>query len=194
MTAIAKDFDEDEVLASSIGGLVLCAPKGTAAPADALVDWPTGWESVGLIDDNGIKTTYKKDQTEHFAWNVRGTVKRVPKSANYDIDFTVMQTSDLTHKLFFGSAPVALSTSGHSRTDINALSDLTEYAWGLEFVYTDGSQERHIIPRGVVTSIGAQSYSEKDLKVFQMTVGAQISPGVSYLAYIMSNSAGIVAA
>lgn len=194
MTAIPNNFNEDEILASDVGGMVLVSDKGTTAPTDVTVDWPVGWESLGLIDDNGIDETYKKNTNEHMAWNVRGVAKRVPASATFEFKFVALQTRAKLMQLFYGSAPSALSTTGQTRVNMLANSDVTELQYGIEYHYTSGEIERVIIPRGVVTDLGDIKNTEKDLKQYEITVGAQISPGVLYLAYRLSNIASLVAA
>lgn len=192
-TPVAPNIDPDAILANDIDGLVVCAPKGTAAPADASADWDgtTGkWEAFGIIADDGITTSYKKDTNEKMGWNVRGVVKRIPKSASFTAKFTAMQTSYLTHKVFYGSAPTTL-TNG-TQTKLLAKSDTTEYAYGFDMPFTDGTLDRYVVPIGVVTDIDDVVYSQDEVKQFGLTVAAQISASVDYLALLMSTSDKIV--
>lgn len=194
MVTLPNNFNEDEILASDVGGMILVSNKGTAAPTDVTVDWPTGWESIGLVDDNGVNEQYNKTTNEHMAWNVRGVAKRVPASAKLDVKFVAIQTRAKLMQLYYGSAPTALATTGQTRVNMLANSDVTELQYGIEYHYTSGEIERLIIPRAVVTALGDLKNTEKDLKQYDITISAQISPGVIYLAYRLSNIAALVAA
>lgn len=191
MVAIANNFNEDAIFASTIGGLVLAAPKGTAAPATIVADWPTGWVSVGLISDDGVTTTMDTDVEDKNAWNARGTVKRIPKSAGLSFQFTAMQTNSLTHELYFGAAPTTIT--GGTRTAIPATSPSKEWAFAVQYPGLDGTTiERWIMPVGTVTDRGDIQQSETDLKQFELTVSALVFPGTTELGYIISNDPAIV--
>jgi hypothetical protein len=191
MVAIASNFDEDEIFASTIGGLVLAAPKGTAAPTTPTADWATGWVSVGLISDDGVTTTLDTDVEDKNAWNARGTVKRIPKSAGLSFQFTAMQSNDLTYELFFGAAPATIT--GGTRTAIPATSPVKEWAFAVQYPGLDGTTlKRYIMPVGTVTDRGDLQQSETDLEQFEITVSALVTSGTTDLGYILTNAAGIV--
>jgi hypothetical protein len=192
MAAIANGFDSAQIFASTIGGLVLAAPKGTAAPASVVADWPTGWKSVGLISDDGVTTTMDTDVEDKNAWNAKGTVKRIPKSAGLSFQFTCMQSNALTHELYFGSIPTINNTT-ETRTAIPATSPVKEWSFAVEYPGLDGTtKERWIMPLGTVTDRGDIQQSETDLKQFEITVAALVYPGTTELGYVLSNSTLIV--
>lgn len=193
MTTIANNYDESAIVASTIGGLVLCAPKGTAAPASVVADWPTGWLSVGLVDDSGVTFSLGTDVEDKKAWNAKGTVKRIPKSGDFTIKFTAMQTNALTHELYFGSAPTVNNTT-ESRTAIPATSPVKEWSFAVQIPDLDGNVERWIMPLGTVTDRGDMTQSETDLKQFELTVGALVTPATTELGYLLSDNSAIVIA
>ena len=193
MVAIDKDFDEDQILATDVNGFVCFAPVGTTAPDDATADYPAGWASLGLILDDGVTETLTKDMEEKMAWNVRGVIKRIAKSAKFSFKFTAVQTSADLHELYYGNRPTAISGStGHTSTKIAAKSVVKEWAWIIEKPMDNGTVERTIVPRGVVTDTGDIVSSETSIKQYELTVGAQISPGVDYIAEILSNDPALV--
>lgn len=188
-------FDEDQILSSDINGFVAVADIGAVAPASADITLDGDvWTSVGLIKDDGISESYNKDQEEKSAWNVRGTVKRIPKTAKFSFKFTAIQTNAINKELQYGNAPAAITGhTGHFQTKILAKSDTTERAWLIHVPMVDGSIRRIFVPRGVVSDVGDVVHSETDDEEFACTVGAVVSPGVDYLALEFSNAPGLSA-
>lgn len=196
-TPVDLNINPDAILAGDVGGFVVAAPKGIPFPADATEQFdgaPGKWEAAGIIADDGITTSYKRERTTKQGWNVRGDVKSIPKAASFSAKFAAMQASALMHKLFYGAAPTALATAGHTSTKLLARSDVTEYAYGFHMPFTDGTADRYAIPRGVVEDIDDVKYSGDEVKMFGLTVKAQISPSVDYLGLLYTNVAAVVAA
>jgi hypothetical protein len=192
MVAIAKRFTPTEIVAPGTNALVVYGAKTVVDPIDAIADWPTGWKSIGLITDDGFNINPGRDTEEKNAFNIRGVVKRIPRSGTFEITFTAMQSTEDVFKLYYGAAPTAVATTGHHRTGIPATSDVTEYKWGIELPTTGGEQIRWIIPVGIVTDTNDFDVSETDLPQYQMTVSAQVSTGSSDIAYALDNFAGVI--
>jgi hypothetical protein len=192
VTALDLNLNEDEILASDIMGYVAYAPVGTTGPVTAIDDLGVGWIATGLIKDDGISSSYTKDQEEKAAWNVRGVVKRIAKTAKFSFKFTLIQTNTDSHTLYYGNAPVAVpSHTGHFTTKVLTKSDVTPHAWVIHVPMDDGTAERTFVPRGIVTDVGDATYTETDDREYELTVGAVASPGVDFLAEIISNAAGL---
>lgn len=194
MTAIDNNLDPDQILKSDTLGMVCCAVKGTTPPTDPsdLIESP--FKAVGIISDDGISTSYKRESTAKNGWNVRGVVARIPKTAGFTFKFTAMQTNDLTHELYYGAKPTVIGSTDFTRTPIKAKSDVTEYVWLLVFPWTNGEKQIYVVPEGIVTDTEDLKVSEEDVPQYGLTVEAQAEPGIDEIAYILNDVAAITGA
>lgn len=142
------------------------APLGTT-PATGVSDaWPTGWEPLGLLSEDGGTESREQDIVDHFAWggiHVRTTRSRFKRS----MKITCLEDNHAVFGLVNPGSSAETDLGVTTRTVKNPSSD--PRAFGLEL--RDGEiTRRRIIPRGEVMEVGEITFSDSALTAFELTI------------------------
>ena len=130
-------------------GHVYVAPVGTTAPTDTVAAWAAGWVELGFTDDSGVAITPGRTITDIPAWQSRYPVRRLVTAETFDAAFSLLQWNEDTISLAFGGG----TWDGDVYTP-PAAGSIDERALGIEAVDGDKTT-RIIIPRGMITTVGA---------------------------------------
>lgn len=154
----------------SLGG-VYCAPAGTALPTDADSTLAATYKEQGYISEDGVTKSYSTDIQIVKEWSGREIkVIRTEKTITYA--FKELETlNEDTIKSVYGAENVeGTIDSGLTITETDDQPE--EAVWVIDMVADNGTLERHVIPRGVITERGDEIYKRDEAVAFDLTITA----------------------
>ncbi|MFB7906415.1 hypothetical protein ACFC1T_08310 [Kitasatospora sp. NPDC056076] len=166
-------------------------PGGTELPADVGDGRtaPTGYKSLGYVDEGGVTITPSIETDPVNAWQSATPVLYAVKSASVQIKATLIESNALTTELFWGASWIALKDStgketGVYRLDLSSTPDLQELS-----LVIDWSQRntfyRCVIPRAMINDRGAITLQRKESQKYELTISALDTAGS--LGYVLTN-------
>jgi hypothetical protein len=160
-------IDRDEVRAGLDGG-VFVAPVGTPLPADPTDALDAAFVNLGYLNDDGVSMNPSQDREDITAWQSIVPVRRVLTGSQFQLSFTMIQTSRDTVTLAFPGATVETNTGIHKITiPANPGSDERCFI----FDWMDGAiHNRVIIERGEVTDISEIQIHRSDPVAYEVTL------------------------
>lgn len=163
--------DASEVLVAS-NGHIYVGPTTATAPTDATSSMGTGWVDLGYATEAGVTLTPSQTVVEIMAWQEFYPVRRIVTAKAFDVAFSLLQVNSATLALALGGAtPSAGSGSGEFEIAAPSTSVLDERSMALDII--DGvKQYRVYIPKGMVTDLGAMTFSRGAAVEFPITFGA----------------------
>lgn len=159
-------------------GAVFKGAYGATAPTGPS-GAPAGFDDLGAVSEDGIEATIPDsgDSNAIRMWQGRAQVRviRTPTDDLATYVFTLLETKKEVIETYFG---VSVNDSdGSFEYTAGALRSPDAYI----FDYIDGSQlRRDHLPRGVVTSVGSQTFASDDVTGYQVTVEAEYDPDSGY--------------
>lgn len=181
MTDPARDTDNILELSD---GFVLVADEGTAGPADLTTAWAAGWESLGMLTDNGLGEAKSGDTTKKYGIN-GSVVKIVKASDERTFTFECYEDNAIVFGLMNpGSTPV--TATGVTTTAVKPNVSAVTKAFGIEYRY-GGITRRVIIKKGQATLTGTVESKYTDLPVKQFSVDCLIDDDGNLYTNITNN-------
>lgn len=160
-------IDRDEVRAGLDGG-VYVAPVGTPLPNDPTDALDAAFVNVGYLNEDGVSMNPSQDREDFTAWQSIVPVRRVLTGSQFQLSFTMIQTSADTVTLAFPGATITTNTGVHKIT-IPANPGSDERAFIFDWV--DGDiHNRVVIERGEVTDIGEIQVHRGDPVAYEVTL------------------------
>lgn len=161
-----------------VTGAVYSAPTGTPLPTDAEATLNVAFHDLGYISDDGVVEGISTDSTKIKAWG-GDTVREVQTSHDVTYKFTMLETTDETQQIYYGSA------SGGVVEVTSAQGERGE--WVVQVI--DGDQLiRIVIPDGQVTDRGDVTYHTDDATGYEVTITAYPDEsGVKAYKYIVDS-------
>lgn len=174
MTATASQVRVAVTGAVSKGPTSATAPTGTSGTL-------TGFEDLGFISEDGVEITMPDagDSTPIKAWQDGTTVRtiRTPTEDNPTWHFTMLETSIATIETYFGVTVTSTVTEGSFEFVASATKPFASYVVDV----IDGSELiRDYIPKGVVTSVGAQTLSNGAPVGYEVTIEGELDSTKGY--------------
>lgn len=154
------------------GALGATAPTGTSGT-------PAGFTDMGYVSEDGVEVTIpgSGDSTPIKAWQEGTTVRTVrsPSEDNPSWHFTLLETSIDVVELYFGVEVTSSASEGNFKY---AVADRDPQAFVIDVV--DGAELiRDYLPRGVVTEVGAQTFSNGEPIGYEVTIEADYDAGLA---------------
>lgn len=160
-------IDRDEVRAGLDGG-VYVAPTGTALPTNATDVLAAEYVHLGYNNEDGVSINPSQDREEFTAWQSIVPVRRVLTGSQFQLSFTLIQTSKDTVELTFPGA-TSETSGGATKVTIPANPGPDERIF--VFDWSDGDiHNRIVIERGEVTDIGEVQVHRGDPVAYELTV------------------------
>lgn len=149
-----------------VTGAVYVAPVATALPDDASTDLIAAYEDVGFIHEDGVTETQDTDTNDIIAWQNGATVRKVQTSHDLMYQFTMLETSEVTLREFYGNF-----TDGGVGDDSVTIdgAELPNRRWVLSVL--DGAHVLRIaIPDGQITERGDITYANGEAVGREVTI------------------------
>lgn len=131
-------------------GHVYVAEVGAAIPADVDAAFGAEWTELGYVSEDGVSFTPSVDINDINAWQSKVPVKRSLTGIDFDIKFTLLQTTQKASSLFFFGEDWAV-TGSNSKLTVTSNPTLDERALAVEYTDDEGNLNRIILPRALVT-------------------------------------------
>lgn len=155
--------------AKATGGISI-APLGTALPTDAKTPLDPAFKLSGLISEDGLNESPKRDTEDIKAWG--GHLARVLQS-DYAIEVTLtyIERTEETLKEVHGDANVNVQASGAERNvSITKNAAQLETKARIADMLDGKTKVRLVYPRSQITSVGESSYNHKGLITYPVTL------------------------
>ena len=155
-----------------VTGAVYVAPIATALPDDATTSLIAAYEDVGYIHEDGVTETQDTDTNDIIAWQNGATVRKVQTNHDLMYQFTMLETSEVTLREYYGNFAEAGSVGAGDPADDKVVIDgaeLPNRRWVLSVL--DGIHTlRIVIPDGQVTERGDITYANDDAVGREVTI------------------------
>lgn len=171
-----------------ISGAIYRAPKGTAAPTDAISTLANTYKAMGFVSADGLVNSNNATTNAVKAWG--GDTVLVLQTEKADaMKFTLLETlnSDVL-KAIFGSSNVTGSLATGMTVTVN--SDMQEEAvWVIDMVMTGNVAKRIVVPNGMISALADTVYKDDEAIGFGITVTCMPdSNGNTHYEYLKSAS------
>jgi hypothetical protein len=160
-------------------GGVWRAPTGTTAPTTPTATYAAGWETLGLISNDGIELA-PSVSTNDIRARDGSLIRRYISESEFTFNFTAIETNTNTLKAYFPGATISAAAGVQTVTIVSPVSNIQAWA----FDVTDGSvHQRLIIPTGEVRQNGSVSFSVGEGQNFPLTMS--VYPGSTGTAMLL---------
>lgn len=145
---------------------VLVADVGTTAPTNIAGAWDTGWETLGLLSEDGLVQSRDEDVTDYHAWG--GILIRTVRSKHKrTFKVTALEDNPVVFGLVNPGSEATIDTGVTTRTVKVPTSD--PRAFGFETV-DGGITRRIVVPRGEVVEVGDVTSSDSEMEMKELTI------------------------
>lgn len=149
----------------AVTGEVSVAPTATAAPTAVDSALNVAFVGLGYVGEDGITESRERSTTDIKAWQNADTVRTVVTDANLSYTFKLIETTEASLELFYGSAVaseklvVTPATTGGRKSFVIDVEDGTDLL-------------RIYIPEGEVAEVGDVVYASGEAIGYEVTVRA----------------------
>jgi hypothetical protein len=133
--ATARCLNPDEVMVGTANGPGIYASRvpGTAPPAVDVEEWPSPWECLGYLSDDGPTVGQSTDSTDIVPWQSVVPIRSVITSRGVTLQFVMWQLSALTLAIYFDvDEPEVDETDGSMDFDIRTDTPQHLYSVGVD--------------------------------------------------------------
>lgn len=162
----------DNVVASKpqTAGCVYVAPAGTDLPTDGTTALNSAFKSLGYISEDGVSEEINAEKTDIKAFG-GDTVLTVRTSHSLTYTFTPMEHKSVdVLKEIYGDDNVSV-IAGKAVVKVNSKEQVVK-VYVFEFVLSDGTIERVVVPRGKASASGKTTYADGSQVSNELTVDA----------------------
>jgi hypothetical protein len=125
-------LNPDEVQVGTANGPgIYLAPPGTTPPP-ATGDWPSPWECLGYLSDDGPTIAQSTDSEDITPWQSVVPIKSIITSRGVTCQFVMWQLNERTIGLYFDVTPPALGTGGELEFDVRTDTPQQLYSVGID--------------------------------------------------------------
>lgn len=164
----------------AVTGKFYSGPTSAVAPTNSSTAPDASLIDMGYISDDGVEFTPPGggDSTPIKVWQNGETVRtlRTPSEDLPTWHLTLVETKLEVVELYLGVTVTQTSTDGsftYKVTNAEHMSFLLDVVDGAELI-------RHYIPYGVVTDVGAQTFSNGDPIGYEITIAGELDPAKDY--------------
>lgn len=155
-----------------VTGAVYVAPTGTTLATDATTALNAAFQDLGYIHEDGVTETQDTDISDIVAWQNGAKVRKVQTSHDLMYAFTMIETSAVTLREFYGNFAAADSVAVGDPADdtvkVNG-DQLPRRSWVLSVI--DGDHVlRVVIPDGQITERGDITYANGEAVGREVTI------------------------
>lgn len=166
-------------------GHVYVAAVGSAIPANVSLPFSASWTELGYVTEDGVSFTPSVDINDINAWQSKVPVKQSLTGINFDVKFSLMQTTQKASSLFFFGQPWTVAAP-NARMTVSSSPQLDERALAVEYTDDEGSLNRIILPRALVTDREDLTLNRSDAVTWGLTFKALDYNGT--VIYVDSNN------
>ena len=149
----------------AVTGAALVAPLGTPTPTDATTAIAVPFKDVGYIGEDGVTQSISTDVSDIKAWQNGDVVRKVQTSHDFTLQFSMIETTDTTLKLFYADSTV---TAGVVKV---TGAQSSHNAWVLDV--KDGKHTtRVVLPDAQITERGEVTYKNDEAAAYDITLTA----------------------
>jgi hypothetical protein len=131
VTEICLDPEQVQIGTANGPGVYL-APAGTPGPADTTGEWPSPWECLGYLSDDGPTVSQSTDSTSIQPWQSKVPIRTVITSRSVELQMTLWQLNEKTLALYFDSDRPDVGTDGSIAMDVRTDTPQHTYAVGID--------------------------------------------------------------
>lgn len=154
----------------TLGG-VFCASAGTTLPTDASTALATAFKDQGYISEDGVTKSYSNDIQEIKEWGgATVLVVRTEKTITFALKEIETLNEDAIKTVYGAENVEGTIASGLTITETDDQPE--EMVWVIDMVASDGTLERVVIPRGVITDRGDEVYKRDEAVGYDITITA----------------------
>jgi hypothetical protein len=152
-----------------ITGEVYVGPTSATAPTST-TSTLTGFSSLGYVHADGVEFASEKSTNQIRAWQNADLVREVITEGTVTYSFALLETTEATIELYFGSAMV------DGKIELNPVNTGGRQSFVIDIV--DGDKViRHYIPAGEILSVEAQTVQNGEPVSYGVTLTAYASSG-----------------
>jgi len=152
-----------------VTGKVYSGPTTSTAPTSS-TSTLTGFTELGYVSTDGVSFTVDKSTNQIRAWQNADLVRESITEGTVTYAFTLLETTEETIALYFGSAVV------DGKVVLNPVNTGGRKSFVIDVV--DGAKAiRHYVPSGEVLSVEAQTIQNGEAVAYGVTVTAYASAG-----------------
>lgn len=166
-------------------GHVYVAPVGSTIPTSTTSPFNASWRELGYVSEDGVAFTPSVDINDINAWQSKVPVKRSLTGIDFDVKFTLLQTTQLASSLFFFGEDWTVAGSD-ATLSVTSNPTLDERALAVEYTDDEGNLNRIILPRALVTDREDLTLNRSDAVQWGVTLKALDQGGVVVL--VQSNN------
>lgn len=144
MTTPVHTLDTNEVQVGTPNGPGLyLAPPGTTAPADTSSAWPSPWQILGYISDDGPTIGQNTNKQDITPWQSISPIRSVITGREVTLKFILWQLNAQTLSLYFDTDPATPAVDGSLSMDVRTDQSGHTYAVGIDSA--DGERVLRIV-------------------------------------------------
>ncbi|QJC22007.1 phage tail protein [Arcanobacterium buesumense] len=164
------------------GALSACPIKGAQLPTNATSEL-SGFTNLGYVSEDGLTNSFESESADIKAWG-GDTVLTVATSRKETFEWSFIQALDAdVLKEIFGEANV--TDSDGTLTIKHNSKEMPYRVFVIEMLMTGGRVKRIVIPKGKITSVGAQTYKDGEVVAYPVTLScAPDKDGNTAIEYI----------
>src|SRR6478735_6067102 len=152
-------------------GHVYVADVGSVIPATTAVPFGASWRELGYVSEDDVSFTPSVDINDINAWQSKVPVKRPLTGIDFDVKFTLLQTTQLASSLFFFGEDWSV-TGGEAHLSVTSNPTLDERALAVEYSDDLGNLNRIILARALVTDRDDLTLNRSDAVQWGLTLKA----------------------
>ena len=163
----------------AVTGEVSVGPTASAAPT-AVDSALTGFTGLGYVSEDGVTESRERSTTDIKAWQNADTVRTVVTDANLSYTFKLIETTEASLELFYGSAAATGSLVVTPASTGGRQSFVIDVEDGAELL-------RIYIPEGEVAEVGDVVYASGEAIGYEVTIRAYPNTALAGSAEIFSS-------
>jgi hypothetical protein len=171
MTQTTTDtgLDSDQLVVGTANGPgIWLADAQTTGPADADVDWPAGWTSLGYATTDGVTLANSTDTEDINAWQALGALRTLITGRTVTCAFQLMQWNATNLALYWDVDTPTIGADGTFSFSVRSDQAGRRHAIGVD-VRDGDNVVRYVLPRVQLSAAGDMQFQRSAAALLDVT-------------------------